>query len=41
MEGVRGSDLRTVLEFVEFAWAHAGRHAFPVETLEALTRVKS
>ena len=39
MEGVRGNDLRAVLEFVEFAWAHAGRHAFPRETLDALARV--
>jgi DNA-binding CsgD family transcriptional regulator len=36
MEGVRGSDLRAVLEFLELAWARAGRHAFPLETLEAL-----
>ena len=39
MEGVRDSDLRAVLEFVELAWAHAGEHAFPLETLEALARL--
>jgi DNA-binding CsgD family transcriptional regulator len=39
MEGVRASDLRAVLEFVELAWARAGEHAFPLETLEALARV--
>ena len=39
MEGVRTSDLRAVLEFVELAWARAGEHAFPLETLEALARV--
>jgi hypothetical protein len=39
MEGVRGSDLRAVLEFVELAWARAGRHAFPLETLEALAEL--
>jgi DNA-binding CsgD family transcriptional regulator len=39
MEGVRGSDLRAVLEFVELAWARAGEHAFPLETLEALATV--
>jgi DNA-binding CsgD family transcriptional regulator len=39
MEGVRGSDLRAVLEFVEFAWSRAGRDAFPLETLEALARI--
>jgi DNA-binding CsgD family transcriptional regulator len=39
MEGVRGPDLRAVLEFVDFAWAHAGKHAFPRETLEALAVV--
>jgi DNA-binding CsgD family transcriptional regulator len=39
MEGVRANDLRAVLEFVELAWAHAGEHAFPLETLEALARV--
>jgi DNA-binding CsgD family transcriptional regulator len=39
MEGVRGSDLRAVLEFVELAWSHAGERAFPLETLEALATV--
>jgi DNA-binding CsgD family transcriptional regulator len=39
MEGVRGSDLRAVLEFVELAWARAGRHAFPLETLDALAEL--
>jgi len=39
MEGVRGSDLRAVLEFVELAWALADEHAFPLETLEALARI--
>jgi DNA-binding CsgD family transcriptional regulator len=39
VEGVRGSDLRAVLEFVELAWARAGEHAFPLATLEALARV--
>ena len=39
MEGERGSDLRAVLEFVELAWARAGRHAFPLETLEALAEL--
>jgi DNA-binding CsgD family transcriptional regulator len=39
MEGVRSTDLRAVLEFVEVAWAQAGEHAFPRETLEALARV--
>jgi DNA-binding CsgD family transcriptional regulator len=39
MEGVRSPDLRAVLEFVELAWSHAGEHAFPLETLEALARL--
>src|SRR5215216_6326001 len=39
MEGVRGSDLRAALEFVELAWALADEHAFPLETLEALARI--
>jgi len=39
MEGVRGTDLRAVLEFVELAWARAGERAFPLETLEALARI--
>ena len=39
MEGVRASDLRAVLEFVELAWARAGEHAFPLATLEALARI--
>jgi DNA-binding CsgD family transcriptional regulator len=39
MEGVRGSDLRAVLEFLDFAWSQAGEHAFPIATLEALARL--
>jgi DNA-binding CsgD family transcriptional regulator len=39
MEGVRASDLRAVLEFVELAWAGAGEHAFPIETIGALARL--
>jgi DNA-binding NarL/FixJ family response regulator len=39
MEGVRGSDLRAVLEFVELAWSQADQHAFPIATLEALARL--
>jgi DNA-binding CsgD family transcriptional regulator len=39
MEGVRGSDLHAVLEFVELAWTRAGEQAFPLETLQALARV--
>jgi DNA-binding CsgD family transcriptional regulator len=36
METLGSRDLRAVLEFVETAWALAGAHAFPRETLEAL-----
>lgn len=39
MEGVRGSDLRAVLEFVDLAWTNAGRHAFPLATIEQLGRL--
>jgi hypothetical protein len=36
METLRSRDLRAVLDFVETAWALAGAHAFPRETLDAL-----
>ena len=36
---VRAGDLSAVLEFVELAWANAGRLAFPLETLEALAEL--
>jgi DNA-binding CsgD family transcriptional regulator len=39
MEGLRESDLRAVLEFVETAWAQAGERPFSLATLEALARV--
>ncbi|MDX6658116.1 MAG: hypothetical protein QOH62_2909 [Solirubrobacteraceae bacterium] len=39
MEGLRGSDLRAVLEFVELAWALAGEQPFPRETLDAMAQL--
>lgn len=39
MEDLRAGDFRAALEFVEVAWAHAGRDPFPPQTLEALARL--
>lgn len=36
---MRDSDTRAVLEFIEFAWAHAGERPFPLETLERLAQL--
>jgi DNA-binding CsgD family transcriptional regulator len=39
MEGMRASDLRAALAFVELAWGLSGEDAFTTETLEALSQV--
>src|SRR4051812_3876637 len=39
MEGLRDSDLRAALDFIETAWGVSGAQAFPQETLEALARL--
>jgi DNA-binding CsgD family transcriptional regulator len=39
MEGLRDSDLRAALDFLETAWGVSGLQAFPQETLEALARL--
>jgi DNA-binding CsgD family transcriptional regulator len=39
MDGLRNADLRSVIEFVEAAWAVAVDRAFSPETLDALARL--
>jgi DNA-binding CsgD family transcriptional regulator len=39
MDTLGSRDLRAALEFVETAWALAGEHAFPRETLDALGKL--
>jgi DNA-binding CsgD family transcriptional regulator len=39
MDGLTSTDLQGVLRFVEDAWAVAGEHPFPLETLQDLARL--